>query len=45
MTLRILKHELGIEKQIDDFLDQVSESGLLFQQGVDDYLIGNDGSF
>ena len=30
MALSILKRKLGIEKQIDDFLDQVSESGLLY---------------
>ena len=41
MEFRILKRRLDIEKQIDDFLDQVSESGLLFKHGIDDYLKGN----
>jgi len=34
----ILKNNISIEKQIDDFLNQVSEAGLLFQSGVDIYL-------
>ena len=34
-----------IGKQIDDFLDKVSESGLLFNHGVDAYLRGNQESF
>ncbi len=41
MGSRILKKKLGIETQIDDFLDQVSESGLLFKSGVEAYLKGN----
>ena len=45
VALSILKRKLGIEKQIDDFLDQISESGLLFKQGVDAYLKGNTGAF
>jgi len=45
MALGILKRNLGIEKQIDDFLDQVSESGLLFRQGVDNYLADNMEAF
>lgn len=45
MALGILKRKLGIEKQIDDFLDQVSESGLLFRQGVDNYLAGDMEAF
>ena len=38
MGVSILKKKIGIEKQIDDFLDQVSESGLLFKSGVEAYL-------
>lgn len=38
MGRSILKKKIGIEKQIDDFLDQVSESGLLFKSGIDAYL-------
>ncbi len=45
MEFRILKHRLSIEKQIDAFLDQVSESGLLFRDGIDDYLNGNASAF
>jgi len=45
MGVSILKKKLGIEKQIDDFLDQVSESGLLFKSGVEAYLRGNLDSF
>jgi len=35
MGISILKRKVGIEKQMDDFLDQVSESGLLFKQGIE----------
>ena len=45
MELRILKHKLEIGKRIDDFLDNVSESGLLFKLGVDSFLKGNLESF
>jgi predicted phosphate transport protein (TIGR00153 family) len=45
MEFRILKRRLDIEKQIDDFLDRVSESGLLFKHGIDDYLKGNMPAF
>lgn len=45
MEFRILKRRLDIGKQIDDFLDQVSESGLLFKNGINDYLNGNVNSF
>lgn len=41
MEFRILKKRIGIEKQIDDFLDKVSESGLLFKEGAEAYLKGN----
>jgi predicted phosphate transport protein (TIGR00153 family) len=41
MEFRILKKKIGIEKQIDDFLDKVSESGLLFKDGAEAYLKGN----
>jgi len=40
MEFRILKKKIGIEKQIDDFLDKVSESGLLFKEGAEAYLKG-----
>ena len=38
MEFRILKQRVRIEKQIDDFLDQVSEAGLLFQHGMAAFL-------
>ena len=41
MEFIILKKKIGIEKQIDDFLDKVSESGLLFKEGAEAYLKGN----
>ena len=41
----IFKRKIGIEKQINDFLDKVSESGLLFKSGIDAYLKGNIESF
>ncbi|MBW2706724.1 MAG: DUF47 family protein, partial [Deltaproteobacteria bacterium] len=45
MGISILKRKIGIEKQMDDFLDQVSESGLLFKQGIESYLKGNMDAF
>jgi hypothetical protein len=45
MDFRILKKRLEIGRQIDDFLDKVSEAGLLFKSGVDAYLSGNIDSF
>ncbi len=43
--MRILKKELGDEQQIDDFLDQVVRSGLIFKQGAESYLTGNHADF
>jgi len=45
MEFTILKRTMDIGRQIDDFLDRVSESGLLFQHGVSDYLNGNQSAF
>ncbi len=45
MEFTILKRRMDIGKQIDSFLDQVSESGLLFKHGVSDYLKGNQAGF
>ena len=45
MDFRILKRKLEIGNKIDDFLDNVSESGLLFKLGVDSYLKDNVESF
>ena len=41
MKLHILKKRFDVGRKVDDFLDQVSESGILFQHGVDAYLKGN----
>lgn len=41
----ILKKRIRIETQVDDFLDQVSEAGLLFKGGVDNYLKGRNDAF
>lgn len=45
MTFDILKKRFGVGRRVDDFLDQVSESGMLFKMGVDAYLMGNRESF
>ena len=42
--LNMLK-KIGIESQIDDFMDQVSESGLLCKNGIEAYLRGNFEAF
>jgi hypothetical protein len=41
MEFRILKKRLDIGREFDDFLDKVSEAGLLFKTGMDAYLSGN----
>ncbi len=41
----VFKNKVGIEKEIDSFLDLVSESGLLFTQGISNYLNGNTNEF
>ena len=41
----ILRKKIGIEKQVDDFLNQISEAGLLFKTGVDIYLKGKKDAF
>ncbi len=41
----ILRKKMGIEKQVDDFLNQISEAGLLFKTGVDIYLKGKKDAF
>jgi len=45
MEFNFLKKRFGIGLKIDDFLDKVSEAGMLFQHGVDAYLKGNRESF
>ncbi len=43
--MSIFRKEIGVEKQIDEFLDQVVRSGLIFSQGVEAYLKGNTTDF
>jgi predicted phosphate transport protein (TIGR00153 family) len=38
MSTSILKRKIGIENQIDEFLDLVSESGLIFKAAITAYL-------
>jgi predicted phosphate transport protein (TIGR00153 family) len=45
MAESILKKRIGIEKEIDEFLDQVSEAGLMCKNGMDAYLKGNMEAF
>ena len=45
MEFNILKKRFDIGRKFDDFLDKVSESGILFKHGVDAYLKGNIDSF
>ena len=41
----IFRKNSSIEKEIDDFLNQFSEAGLLFQSGIDVYLDGKKDRF
>lgn len=41
----IFKNRTGIEKEIDSFLNLASESGLIFIQGIDAYLINKIDTF
>ena len=43
--MSVFKNKVGIEEEIDSFLDLVSESGLLFTQGVNNYVKGNNSEF
>lgn len=45
MEFRIIKKRLDISRQFDVFLDKVSEAGLLFKSGVEDYLSDKTESF
>ncbi len=42
---RIFKRKIGIEKEVDNFLDHLSEAGLIFKSGVEAYLRGNLDAF
>ncbi|NNK92792.1 MAG: DUF47 family protein, partial [Desulfobacterales bacterium] len=39
--MKILKTKVGIEKQVEEFLNCVSRSGMIFRQGCEYYLMGN----
>ncbi len=41
MGISILKSSIKIERQIDDFLNQISEAGLIFKSGAQAYLTGD----
>ncbi|SEA61446.1 hypothetical protein SAMN05660420_02618 [Desulfuromusa kysingii] len=41
----IFKNRTGIEKEIDSFLNLASESGLIFVQGIDSYLMNKIDAF
>lgn len=43
--MKILRNRIGIEKQIEEFLNQVSRSGMIFCQGCDYYLSGRSDDF
>ncbi|MCK4622274.1 MAG: DUF47 family protein [Desulfuromonadales bacterium] len=43
--ISIFKNSIGIENEIDHFLDLASESGLIFIQGMNTYLLDNIESF
>lgn len=45
MSKGILRKQIGIEKQIDEFLDLISESGLIFKAGIGAYLNGKTDDF
>jgi len=45
MEFRILKKRVDISRQFDDFLDKVSEAGILFKTAMDAYLSNNMESF
>lgn len=45
MGFGILKIQVGLQKQLDEFLNQVSEAGLLFRQGITLYLLENEEAF
>lgn len=41
MGINILRSSIKIEKQIDEFLNQISEAGLIFKSGAEVYLAGD----
>ncbi|MFW2368891.1 MAG: DUF47 domain-containing protein [Desulforhopalus sp.] len=43
--MKIFRNNIGIEKQIEEFLNQVSRSGLIFRQGCEYYFSGRREDF
>lgn len=43
--IRVFKNKIGIESEIDSFLDLVSESGLLFTRGIESYVKNKSDEF
>lgn len=43
--MKILRNKIGIEKQLEEFLNQVSRSGMIFRQGCEFYLTGRHEDF
>jgi len=43
--MKILNKRIGIEKEIEEFLNHVSQSGMIFRQGCDYYLSGRIDEF
>lgn len=41
----LFRTSAGIERQIDEFLDRVAESALVYRAGVESYLAGEDAEF
>lgn len=45
MAFGVIRKQLSLQKQLDEFLDHVSEAGMMFRQGVDFYLRDRRESF
>lgn len=45
MAIGVIRRQLRIQKQLDEFLDQVSEAALMFMQGMDFYLKEENDAF
>ena len=43
--MKIIQKKIGIEKLVDDFLNQVSQAGIIFKQGANFYLTNNISDF
>ncbi|AMK09701.1 DUF47 domain-containing protein [Pseudodesulfovibrio indicus] len=45
MGINILRSSIKIERQIDEFLNEISEAGLIFKSGTESYLAGDAEGF